>query len=87
MITVTFYITVNLAYFALYNRAPHSNRPSGTSVDVAVALLVFTAVVFRSEVTLLLAPLALQLLIQGHITLWRLIKVGLITGVASAGES
>ncbi|KIM64276.1 glycosyltransferase family 22 protein [Scleroderma citrinum Foug A] len=78
-------LPVNLAYFALYNRAPHSNRPSKTSVDVAVALLVFTAVVFRSEVTLLLAPLALQLLIQGHITLLRLIKVGLITGVASVG--
>lgn len=55
------------------------------SVDVAVALLVFTAVVFRFEVILLLGPLALQLLIQGHVTLLRLIKVGLITGVTSIG--
>ncbi|KAL4075052.1 glycosyltransferase family 22 protein [Scleroderma yunnanense] len=76
---------VNLAYFTLYNRAPHSNRPSERSVDVVVALLVFTAVVFRSEVALLLAPLALQLLIQGHTSLLRLIKVGLITGLASIG--
>ncbi|KAI6025003.1 hypothetical protein PISMIDRAFT_90258 [Pisolithus microcarpus 441] len=76
-------IPVNLAYFTLYNRAPQSIRPSRMSVDIAVGLLVFTAVVFRSELALLLAPLSLQFLIQGHTTFARLIKVGLSTTVAA----
>ncbi|KAG6335675.1 hypothetical protein ID866_3409 [Astraeus odoratus] len=81
------YVTVNLAYFALYNRAPQSLRPTRKSVDIAVALLVFTAVVFRSEVALLLVPIALQLWIQGHTTLPKLIKVGLVTAVTSIALS
>ncbi|KAI6042478.1 glycosyltransferase family 22 protein [Pisolithus marmoratus] len=76
-------IPVNLAYFTLYNRAPQSIHLSRTSVDIAIGLLVFTAVVLRSEVVLLLAPLCLQFLAQGHITFARLIKVGLSTAVAA----
>lgn len=76
-------IPVNLAYFALYNRAPQSVYPSQTSVDVAASLLVFTAVVFRSEVALLLASLSLQFLAQGHTTFARLIKVGFSAAVAA----
>ncbi|KAI6125109.1 glycosyltransferase family 22 protein [Pisolithus croceorrhizus] len=76
-------IPVNLAFFTLYNRAPQSIHPSRASVDITVGLLVFTAVIFRSEVALLLGPLSLQFLIQGHTTFARLIKVGLSTGIAS----
>ncbi|KAI6107933.1 glycosyltransferase family 22 protein [Pisolithus sp. B1] len=76
-------IPVNLAYFTLYNRAPQSIHPSRASVDIAVGLLVFTAVIFRSEVALLLGPLCLQFLIQGYTTFARLIKVGLSNSIAA----
>ncbi|KAI6129890.1 glycosyltransferase family 22 protein [Pisolithus croceorrhizus] len=79
-------IPVNLAYFTLYNRAPQSIHPSRASVDIAVGLLVFTAVIFRSEVALLLGPLCLQFLIQGYTTFARLIKVGLSNSIAAIME-
>ncbi|KAF9223821.1 glycosyltransferase family 22 protein [Gyrodon lividus] len=76
-------IPVNLAYYALYNRAPKSIQASSKSINTALVLLTFTAVVFRSEVALLLAPLALQLLVQGHTTFLNLVKVGLLAGLSS----
>ena len=77
-------LIVNLANYLLYNRAPGSTQASKKCINIAVALLIFTAVVFRSEVALLLAPLALQLLIQGHTNL---VKVGLLVGLMSVGQS
>ena len=77
-------LIVNLANYLLYNRAPGSTQASKKCINIAVALLIFTAVVFRSEVALLLAPLALQLLIQGHTNL---VKVGLLVGLTSVGQS
>ncbi|KAG2053372.1 hypothetical protein BDR06DRAFT_982841 [Suillus hirtellus] len=74
---------VNLAFYALYDRAPHSQYPARRSVDVAFALLTFTAVVFRSEVVLLLAPLAIQALLLRHISFMRLIRIGVLSGVLS----
>lgn len=79
-------LVVNLAYYLLHNRAPKSTQASKNCVNIAVALLTFTAVVFRSEVALLLAPLALQLLVQGHTTFLDLVKVGLLAGLASIGQ-
>lgn len=76
---------VNLAFYALCDRAPHSQYPARRSADVAFALLTFTAVVFRSEVVLLLAPLAIQALLLRHISFMRLIKIGLFSGVLSIG--
>ncbi|KIJ12871.1 glycosyltransferase family 22 protein [Paxillus involutus ATCC 200175] len=76
-------IPVNIAYYALYNRAPKSLQASKRSINTALTLLTFTSVVFRSEVALLLAPLALQLLVQGHITFLNLIKVGPLAGLTS----
>lgn len=80
------YLVVNIAYYLLYNRAPRSTQASKKCIDIAVALLTFTAVVFRSEVALLLAPLAFQLLVQGHTTFPNLAKVGLTVGLTSAGQ-
>ncbi|KAF8554440.1 hypothetical protein OG21DRAFT_1578255 [Imleria badia] len=76
-------VPVNLANYLLYNRAPNSTKASKNHINIAVGLLTFTAVVFRSEVALLLAPLALQLLIQGHTTFLNLVKVGLLVGLTS----
>ncbi|KAH0832984.1 glycosyltransferase family 22 protein [Lanmaoa asiatica] len=76
-------LVVNLAYYLLHDRAPKSTQPSRKCINIAVALLTFTAVVFRSEVALLLVPLALQLLIQGHTTFLDLVKVGLSVGLTS----
>ncbi|KAG1863451.1 glycosyltransferase family 22 protein [Suillus tomentosus] len=74
---------VNLAFYALYDRAPHSQYPARRGADVAFALLTFTAVVFRSEVVLLLAPLAIQALLLRHISFMRLIRIGFFSGVLS----
>ncbi|OJA08470.1 hypothetical protein AZE42_02833 [Rhizopogon vesiculosus] len=74
---------VNLSFYALYNRAPQSQSPTRKRVDVAFALLTFTAIVFRSEVALLLAPLAIQTLLLRHTSLLRLIKAGFLSGLFS----
>lgn len=50
-------------------------------------LLVFTAVVFRAEVALLLGPIALLALIQGSTSFPALIKAGLVSGILSLGKS
>ncbi|KIJ67137.1 glycosyltransferase family 22 protein [Hydnomerulius pinastri MD-312] len=76
-------IPVNFAFYALYNRAPKSMQAPKRNINIAIALLTFTAVIFRSEVALLLGPLALQLLVQGHITFASLVKIGLLAGLAS----
>lgn len=76
---------VNIAFYALYDRAPQSQCPTRRSVEVAFALLTFTAVVFRSEVALLLAPLALQALLLRHISLMSLVRVGFLSGILSIG--
>ncbi|KAG1775965.1 glycosyltransferase family 22 protein [Suillus placidus] len=76
---------VNLAFYALYDRASQSQYPTRRNVDAAFALLTFTAVVFRSEVALLLAPLAIQALLLRHISFMRLIRIGFLSGMFSIG--
>jgi alpha-1,6-mannosyltransferase len=78
---------VNLATYFLINGAPKSTQISSRSVNSAIALLTFTAVVLRAEVALLLGPLALQLLLTNQINFINLIKVGLISGLSSLGSS
>lgn len=51
----------------------------------AIALLTFTTVVFRSELLLLLGPLVLQAVLR-YTSLYDVMKVGLISGMLSAGE-
>ncbi|CCM00069.1 uncharacterized protein FIBRA_02096 [Fibroporia radiculosa] len=76
---------VNLAHYLLINRAPNSLYPPRHSLHAALALLVFTATVFRSEVLLLLGPMALHALIWGHTSITKLVMVGLVSVLASAG--
>ncbi|KZT01550.1 glycosyltransferase family 22 protein [Laetiporus sulphureus 93-53] len=74
----------NVALYLLMNRAPNSKRPSQSAVHRAIALLTFTAAVFRSELSLLLGTLVLQALICRYSTFAGLFKVGLISGICSA---
>ena len=76
---------VNVALYCLYDRAPNAIRPTRSKVHTAIALLTFTTVVFRSELLLLLGPVVLQALYQGYTSLTRVIKVGIVAGLASAG--
>lgn len=77
---------VNVATYLLVDRSPNSRRPSQASLKVAVALLTWTAVIFRSEVALLLAPLCLQLLFTRRVPFLDLIRIGLLTGLLSICE-
>lgn len=76
---------VNLAMYYVLDRAPNSQRPSVNNVNKAIGLLTFTAVVFRAEVALLLAPFTFHFLYQRYVSLYDVLKVGLITGLVSVG--
>ncbi|KAI0312103.1 Alg9-like mannosyltransferase family-domain-containing protein [Amylostereum chailletii] len=76
---------VNIATYLLLDREKNALRASRRSVTAALALLTFTAVVFRSEVALFLAPIALQSLFNRSITFTKLLKVGLVSGLTSIG--
>ncbi|PCH42136.1 glycosyltransferase family 22 protein [Wolfiporia cocos MD-104 SS10] len=77
-------IPVNLSLYLWNNRTPHTTRPWPSSVKQVLALLAFTAAVFRSEVLLLLGPLALQTLICGYVSVFGLVKIGVVYGLGSA---
>lgn len=53
--------------------------------EAAMAILTFTAVVFRSEVVLLLGPLALQGLLLRRTNVLSLITTGMVWGILSLG--
>lgn len=74
-----------MSLYLCVNRRPNALKPSQPNIHRAIALLVFTAAVFRSEVLLLLGPLALQSLLQGYTSFTRLFQIGLVSGLASAG--
>jgi alpha-1,6-mannosyltransferase len=77
---------VNFATYLLLDREYTMRKPSEMSIIGAISLLTFTAVVFRAEVALLLGPFCLHLLITRRTTLSKLIRVGLVSGLASLGE-
>lgn len=52
----------------------------------AIGLLVFTAVVLRAEVALLLATVVAQLWWSGAVTIPDVVQAGLISGLPSIGE-
>ena len=60
---------------------------SSKRTATAFTLLTFAAVIFRAELLLLLAPLALRSLVARHIAFGKLVKVGLAAGVLSIGKS
>ena len=78
---------VNISTYLFVDRAPNSATLSHKSTTWSLFLLTFTAVVFRAEIALLLAPLCLQLLYNKQISLFSLVKVGLVSGIFSLGPS
>ena len=75
---------VNVALSFLIPSAPARASPAQPELLSAISLLVFTSVVFRSEVALLLAPIAIQTI--GIVPPALLVKRGLITAALSIGE-
>ena len=76
---------MNVASYLLWNRYPNAIRPFQRDIHLAIALLTFTAIVFRAEVVLLLGSIVLQALWQGYTKWWKVVKVGIVSGVASIG--
>lgn len=76
---------VNLASYLLLNRAPNSSRPPQCDLHRAISLLIFAAVVFRSEVAMFVGPIVLQALLHGQSTISKLLVIGIVAGVGSAG--
>lgn len=82
---LTCLFAANISLYLLIDRAPNSTRPSKSSVHWAIALLTFTTIVFRSELLLLLGPFVLQAILR-YTTLYDVMKVGLLSGILSAGQ-
>ena len=74
---------VNVAYALLISRQHYYYRPKPLNVKAALSLLIFAAVVFRIELALLLAPLALQVLYNRWLSFGRLVKTCLVSGILS----
>ena len=72
-------VSVNLALSRLLH------RPS--SLVQALGLLTFTAIVFRAEVALLLAPLTIVALYKRQIRVIDVFRFGSLYGVPSLGQS
>ncbi|KZT23137.1 glycosyltransferase family 22 protein [Neolentinus lepideus HHB14362 ss-1] len=76
-------VPVNLATYLLLSRAPNSTKPSYWITHLAIGLLTSTAVILRSEVLLLLAPIVLQALVSGYTTFASIVRVGVTAGLVS----
>ena len=76
---------VNIALSLLLGRGSGAGRASTSRASWAVALLTFAAVVIRMEIAGLLGLFAIQLLLDGTLSITRLIKVGIISGLVSIG--
>lgn len=77
---------VTFALSQFLNRAPQSTtRPALGSVRMAIGILTLTAVIFRAELVLLLAPYALQALLLRWISFRDLIKTGFVYGMLGLG--
>ena len=78
---------VNMAWYLVLDQPLNVAKPSTRKLHAAIALLVFTTVVFRSEVLLLLIPFVLQALFLRHSTYRSIVKLGIISGLVSLGWS
>ncbi|KAF8486292.1 glycosyltransferase family 22 protein [Russula ochroleuca] len=76
---------VNIALCLLLDRGSRAGRTSITCASWAVALLTFAAVVIRMEIAGLLGLFAIQLLSDGTLSITRLVKVGIVSGLVSIG--
>ncbi|KAH6913509.1 alpha-1,6-mannosyltransferase subunit [Coprinopsis sp. MPI-PUGE-AT-0042] len=78
---------VNMSTYFVLGGAPsmkHRTAKAGY-LPIAILLLAFAAAVFRAEVALLLAPLALQMLGTGLISFNRLLIIGFVSSLVSVG--
>ena len=80
-------IAVNVLWSLLIDRAPRWKRPSAKTLHASIALLTFTAVVFRAEIALLLAPLVLQALLLRYVSFGSVVITGLLSVVLSTCRS
>jgi len=76
---------VNAALYLSLDRGSRTNGSSTTRSSWAIALLTFAAVVIRVELAVLLGLFSIQLLSNGSLSITRLLKVGLISGLISIG--
>ncbi|KAF7362438.1 Mannosyltransferase [Mycena venus] len=76
-------LPVNLSAYLLIARAPNTLKPSQRSVSASIALLIFSAVVFRAELAALAGALLLQSIYSRHISFWQAFAVGAISTLAS----
>jgi alpha-1,6-mannosyltransferase len=76
---------VNIALSLLLGRGSGADRASTIRAPWAVALLTFAAVAIRVEIAGLLGLFAIQLLWNGTLSITRLVKVGIISGLVSIG--
>ncbi|KAF9649276.1 alpha-1,6-mannosyltransferase subunit [Thelephora ganbajun] len=74
----------NVALSFLIPNSPARASPTQPRLLAAISLLVFTGVVFRSEVSLLLAPIAIHAMVL-VVPPVRLIKTGIISATLSIG--
>ncbi|KAF7314395.1 Mannosyltransferase [Mycena kentingensis (nom. inval.)] len=74
---------VNLSAYLLIDRAPNALKPSQKSVSASIALLAFSAVVFRAEIAALGAAFVLQSLYLRHVSFRRAVVVGALSSLAS----
>ena len=76
---------VNLAVSLLIPNSTARGFSTQSRLLAAISLLVFTAVVFRSEVALLLAPVALHAMLF-VVPPFRVIKTGILSAAVSIGK-
>ena len=78
-------LLVNVAISFLIPNAPARASPTHSRLLAAVSLLVFTSIVFRSEVAFLLAPVVFHAILSS-VAPFRVIKTGIISAAVSIGE-
>ncbi|KAI0079622.1 hypothetical protein K474DRAFT_1639550 [Panus rudis PR-1116 ss-1] len=76
-------VPVNIASCILLYRSSNKPKPTPRDLGRVIALLTFTSIVFRAEVALLLAPVTVHALFSGGISFKKLLKVGVVSGLAS----
>ena len=62
-----------------------SSRKDSRSARFAIGLITASVVIFRAELALFLAPLALQMLITRKMTFWCLLSTGFISALLAIG--
>ncbi|KAH8831372.1 glycosyltransferase family 22 protein [Flagelloscypha sp. PMI_526] len=80
-------VPVNYATFLLLDRGPNTRRPTMENILKGINVLIFATAVFRAEIALLLAPVALQALVTRQVGFIQLLRGASFAGVASIATS